>query len=401
MRIAIASRIFEPEPSAASFRLAALARALVENGHEVEILTVRPPARLRKASDSGRGYRVKRFPVLRDSSGYVRGYLPYLSFDVPLFFRLLLGRRRDLIVSEPPPTTGFFVRLAAAFLRTPYAYYAADIWSDAASQTDAPAWMVRTVRALESFALRGARSVLSVSDGVTRRLSEFSVADVSTIGNGVDAARFSEALTLAQAETEDLRERNDEFVYAGTASEWHGANVFVEALPAVLRALPRARLRFIGGGSEREALERRARELGVEGAVAFEPVLSAELIAPVLAGATAAIASVQPGAGYDFAFPTKLYSAAVCGAPLIYAGIGPAENFVRTPVDGLPLGTAVAHDPTEVAAAMVSAARLLADVEPEAQWRRRRRVSRWATENVGLQAVAARAVAVLTKAVRP
>ncbi|KTR86487.1 glycosyltransferase family 4 protein [Leucobacter chromiiresistens] len=400
MRIAIASRIFEPEPSAASFRLAALARALVEAGHEVEVLTVRAPARLRGTGEMPRGYRVRRFPVLRDATGYVRGYLPYLSFDVPLFFRLLLGRKRDLVVSEPPPTTGFFVRLATGVRRTPYAYYAADIWSDAASQTGAPAWMLRVVHALESFSLRGARSVLSVSSGVTSRLSEFAIDSVATVGNGVDASRFSGALAAARRGAEDLRSRDAEYVYAGTASEWHGADVFVDALPAVLRDVPRARLRFIGGGAELEHLQRRAEDLGVASAVSFEPVMNAERIAPVLASATAAIASVRPGAGYDFAFPTKLYSAAVCGAPLIYAGAGPAEEFVRTRLDGAPLGASVAHDAEEVAAAMVSAARALEADEPQANWDRRGAVSRWATQHVGLEAVAGRAVDVLTEAVR-
>ncbi len=153
MRVIIASRIFDPEPSAATFRLRALAEAFTAAGHEVTVLTVRPPKRLAEdAKDSARSYDVRRAPVLRDRADYVRGYLPYISFDVPLFFRLLFGRNADLIVVEPPPTTGFFVRLAAALRRTPYAYYAADIWSDASKQTGAPRWVVRVVRNIELFA---------------------------------------------------------------------------------------------------------------------------------------------------------------------------------------------------------------------------------------------------------
>lgn len=400
MRIAIASRIFEPEPSAASFRLSALAAAFAGRGDDVTVLTVKPPAALRAAGSGHRAgtaaprraYRVARFPVLRDHAGYVRGYAQYMSFDIPLFFRILFGPKRDLIISEPPPTTGFFVRLAAALRRTPYAYYAADIWSDASAQTGAPGWMVRLVRGLERFALRGARVVLSVSEGVTARLTELGVAGTAvTVGNGVDAARFAGAL---QAGPETETDSRPVFVYAGTASEWHGADVFVEAMPAVLREVPEARLRYIGGGSEREALEARAAELGIAHAVSFDPVMSAEEVAPVLQGAAAAIASVRPGAGYDFAFPTKLYSAAVCGAPLIHSGPGPAVDFVRTEVEGAPLGAAVADDPDAVAEAMIEAARRPLDAE------RRRRVTEWAMRNVSLDAVAQRAVHRLESAVR-
>lgn len=407
MRIAIVSRIFEPEPSAASFRLAALAAAFARRGDDTTVLTVRPPASLRSVPAAGSRaaapraglraaaaavYRVSRYPVLRDRAGYVRGYLQYMSFDIPLFFRVLFGPRRDLIVCEPPPTTGFFVRAAAALRRTPYAYYAADIWADASAQTGAPGWMVALVRRIERFALRGARVVLSVSDGVTGRLAELGVADsVVTVGNGVDAARFAGALVGALAPDSD---RRPEFVYAGTASEWHGADVFVEALPAVLREVPEARLRFIGGGSERDALEARAAELGIAHAVSFEPVMSAEHVAPVLHSAAAAIASVRPGAGYDFAFPTKLYSAAVCGAPLVHSGPGPAVEFVRTEVEGVPLGAAVTEHPDAVAEAMLEAARRPFEAE------RRRRVSEWAVRNVSLGAVAERAVQHLAAAVQ-
>src|SRR3546814_10831501 len=38
---------------------------------------------------------VRRARVLRDAAGYVRGYLQYMSFDIPLAVRLLLARRRS------------------------------------------------------------------------------------------------------------------------------------------------------------------------------------------------------------------------------------------------------------------------------------------------------------------
>lgn len=385
MRIAIVSRIFDPEPSAASFRLKALAEAFVAEGHQVTVLTVKPrPGEVDR--DGSRSYSVRRFPVLRDKSGYVRGYLQYLSFDVPLFFRLLLGRTYDLIVSEPPPTTGFFVRIAATLRQVPFAYYAADIWSDASSQTGAPAWVVGAVRWVERFALKGASRVLSVSEGVTNRLTELGVGEnVTTIGNGVDVAAFAAGLNPPRAEQPSA------FVYAGTASEWHGAGVFVEALPQVLERFPGVTLRFIGGGSERAAIENRAADLGVSHAIKFEAVRTPGELAPELASAIAAVASVRPGCGYDFAFPTKLYSGAACGAPLLYAGQGPGAEFVRTLVEGSALGWVTAHEANEVAEAMCAAAAIPFSAS------RRHAVAAWAAENVSLSAVAGRAVATLTK----
>lgn len=389
LRIAIASRIFAPEPSAATFRLTALTRALLRGGHHVHVRTVRAPKHhaaesraaerelIRTGTGTGTGgLRISRFAVLRDTSGYVRGYLPYMSFDVPLFFRILFGRRADVHVVEPPPTTGVFVRAAAALRRTPYVYYAADIWSDAASQTGAPQIVTRTVRQLERWALNGAAQVIAVSDGVNKRLSELGIsAPVTTVGNGVDVAQFS--YTGERVATDGPL-----FVYAGTASEWHGAEVFVRAFAEVVRHEPRARLVFIGGGAERQRLANLADELNVriELLGSMQPIE----LATWLRAATASLASVRPGVGYDFAFPTKLYSSAAAGTPLVYAGIGPGSEFVRTELDSTPIGTSCDYDAQQVSQAMQAL------IEQPVSAERRAQVSEWAHDAVSIDRVAAR-----------
>ncbi len=390
MRVAIASRIFDPEPSAASFRLGALATMLAEQGHEVSVLTVQPPASLAdRSQDSERPYKVRRRPVLRDSSGYVRGYLPYLSFDIPLFFRVLFGPKVDAIVAEPPPTTGLAVRIAAALRRTPYIYYAADIWSDGAAQTGAASWVVQAVKGVELFALRGAATVLSVSDSLTSRLSTLGVRrNVLTVGNGVESTPFFLGIEGAESYR---RSSPAEFVYAGTASEWHGATVFVEALPALLAKVPGARIRFIGSGSDFAAVEARAEELGVAHAVSAEPAMPPSDLAPVLRRATAALASIRPGLGNEFTFPTKLYASTLSGTPAIFAGVGPAVEFLQTELSGTPLGLAVDLDPAKVAEAMVMIANQDKDTE------QRMRVAAWGLEHVSLTSVAEQIVAELER----
>src|SRR5690625_1410599 len=96
LHVVVATRIFAPEPAAASLRLGALVRALADAGHRVTVLTTTAPGRYVPPP----GVRVRRWPVLRDRDGYVRGYLQYLSFDVPLALRLLLTRRPDAVVVE-------------------------------------------------------------------------------------------------------------------------------------------------------------------------------------------------------------------------------------------------------------------------------------------------------------
>lgn len=381
MRVTLTSRIFSPEPAAASFRLAALADALADAGNDVTVLTSTVPGG--GAPSTRPAVRVRRFPVLRDRAGYVRGYAQYMSFDIPLLFRLLLSRSADVVVTEPPPTTGAVVRLACLLRRTPYVYYAADIWSDAAEAAAAPGWIVRGVRMLELFALRGAAAVLSVSEGVSQRLAELGVQDrVTLIGNGVDTELFGLGSGRADGVSPYL-------VYAGTASEVHGAGIFLDAFAKVAPGRPGTRLVFIGQGADREAIERAARALP-PGSVHFEPRLAPEAVADWLGGASASLASVRPGQGYDFAFPTKMYAAVACGTPVIYAGVGPGQAFTRQ--GGV--GEGVGYDVEAVAAAMERAL----DAGPTPA--RRARIREWAAANVGSAAVAQRAVAAIVAVAR-
>lgn len=392
MRVTITSRIFAPEPSAASFRLAALAKAHAQAGHDVTVLTVKPertdegevtPQQSLAAATKSVTYRVRRFPVLRDKSGYVRGYVQYMSFDIPLFFRLVLGKSTDLVITEPPPTTGFFVRLATKVRRTPYVYYAADVWSDAAESTGASRFVVRVVRRLERFALSGAQAVLSVNDGVTKRVLEIAPsAQVHTIGNGIDTNVFTVDGPVERA--------RPYFVYAGTASEWQGAALFIDAFAEVLHDYPEARLVFVGQGSDWANLRRAAASLPA-GSVEFLSTVPPTRAARLIRGATASLASIRPDAGYNFAFPTKVFASWASGTPVVYAGEGVVHTYMADHAAQAALGAACAYDVSEVAQSLRDT------LEHPLEENDRANLGRWAGEAVSLSAVADRAVQVCMK----
>ncbi|WP_447924810.1 glycosyltransferase family 4 protein [Georgenia muralis] len=355
LRVVLATRIFAPEVAAASFRLRALCEALARNGAEVTVLTVRATG----GDVPVTGVQVRRWPVLRDRSGYVRGYLQYLSFDVPLVVRLLLTARPDVVVCEPPPTTGFVVRVVCSLRRVPYVYYAADLWADAAEAAEMPGSAVRVLRAVERFALQGARRVIAVSDGVRQRLAELGVRHVTTVRNGVDTSVFT-----PEGPGPDDAGGRPYIVYAGTTSEWQGADVFVRAMPQVLGRVPDARLVFLGHGSAWQAIADLAAGLPA-GAVEMRGLVPPAEAARWQRGAAAAAVSIVAGQGYDFAYPTKIYAALACGTPVIFAGTGPAADDIVAH----DLGWTVTHDVVAVADAMVAALRAgTADAGRLAAW---------------------------------
>jgi glycosyltransferase involved in cell wall biosynthesis len=378
MRVVIVSRIYAPEVSAAAGLLTSWARAFQARGCDVTVVTTYPPRGM--AVDDPNGIVVRRAPVLRDRQQYVRGYLSYLSFDIPLFFRLLFGRRADLYVVEPPPTTVAVVRAVGAIRRTPYIVDAADLWSDAAAMVTSSRIVLGLLRRVESWGLRGARHLLAAHEPLIARFRELGIDTPSTgIGFGADTESF------------DYRGQTPPnppvFVYAGTHSEWHGAGIFVEAFAQFLPHHPGARLRFIGNGQERDVLRARVAELGIAEAVTFDIPIPPTELSPILAGATASLASLKPGQGYDYAFTTKAYSSLAAGCPVIFAGVGPTAPFLRT-AGNADAGVAVDYDVAAVAAELERAAAHPLTAEARAT------LSAWTRSTYSLDVIAERVVTV-------
>ncbi|MCJ7827295.1 MAG: glycosyltransferase family 4 protein, partial [Demequinaceae bacterium] len=373
MRIVVVTRIFSPEPSAASFVLKAIAIQFREAGHQVTVVTTRPPKGMKIPGIPG--VRVKRARVLRDSRGYVRGYLPYLSFDVPLFFRLLFSRRADLYFVEPPPTTGVVVRMVAWLFRRPYVYRAADIWSDAAQVATSSRLVVSLLRRAERFAIRGASHAFANTNGLIERLRELDIDTPATaIGVGVDTEVFRFIPVTDPPPTRY-------FVYAGTYSEWQGAGIFVEAFARFSTSHQGFRLVFVGNGSERGALESKRDELGLDSIEFRDPAPAGE-VNVLLAYATASLVSLKPGEGYDYAFPTKVYASIAAGCPVVFSGVGPTADFIHETSSVQPIGAAVPYDVEVITAALVE----IADnpLPPQS----RSQLSAWAHDRFSLTSVA-------------
>jgi len=381
VRVAIVTRIYAPEPAAAAFALRALAERLRDRGHHVTVVTTAVPSTM--TIDDEPGIDVRRARVIRNRHGYVRGYLQYLSFDLPLALRLLFSHAHDIYVVEPPPTTGAVTRLVLGLRRRRYLYDAADLWSDAVAMETDSRFVRGSLRWVERFALRGAAAVVTISDGVANRIRELDIdTPVVVTGFGADANSFRPTGVSSSGP-------RPEFIYAGSYSPIHGAEVFVSAFAAFSKTHPGYVLRFIGNGTERGRLEAMAAALEVD-RISFEPLVAPRDLAPILASATATLASVRPGTGYEYAFATKAYSSLASGTPVIFSGDGPTSELIDSlSDDGLRGGVATAWDANAVAEAM----RAIADAPSTAS--ERAELAAAVNRDYSLVAVADRIAAVI------
>ena len=173
--------------------------------------------------------------------------------------------------------------------------------------------------------------------------------------NGIDTAVFdAHGPTPSEQDRERIGLSGPYFVYAGTASEWQGADVFVHALAQVRRTHPKAQLLFLGRGTAWQEITQAASQLprarrrpGRHHA----PGRACGRGRRVAAGRRSGPGVHQARAGLRLRLPTKVLSALGCGTPVLFAGRGPVSADVRD----FDLGWAAEHDAAAVAEAMRTA----------------------------------------------
>ncbi len=393
-RLLIASRIYQPEVAAAAFRLQAVQNAFLQNGWNVDVLTTRfQNARTEKS----RKLNIFRAPALRDKSGYLRGYLQYLSFDLPLFFRLLFAKRPDFALIEPPPTTGVIARLACKLRKIPYFWYAPDIWSDAVKESASPV-VAGAVSAMEKFSIRGARGVITVNQSLRNRLlQKVKYVNPQVVENGVDTRIYTPTGSkLTTVEREQFGIDKPYFIYAGTASEWQRAEIFAQAFATDRDLVQKTQLVFVGNGTAWQKISEIRSELAERGfpqAIIQLESQPPQVVAKMLRGALSALVSLSPDGAYDYAYPTKVFAALGCGTPVIYAGAGPAVKDIQTHK----LGWTVSFSLTDIQQTMRQA-ELAIHNKPDEDFVQR--AANWVGSNHSLQAAGQRVFNIVTADLR-
>jgi PEP-CTERM/exosortase A-associated glycosyltransferase len=183
--------------------------------------------------------------------------------------------RPDVLHAHSPVLNALPALQVGDRCRLPVVYEVRAFWEDAAvDHGTAREWGLRyrLSRALETYALKRADAVTCICEGLRREIAGRGVPaeKITVIPNAVDIDKFGGG---GQADA-SLRRRLDldgaiVVGFLGSFYAYEGLGLLLDALPAILRAEPRARVLLVGGGPEEAALKARAHRVGVANQVIF------------------------------------------------------------------------------------------------------------------------------------
>lgn len=344
LRIVILIEYYQPEPAATAPFAEALAGRLVNQGHDVMVVTGMPnypegrryegyPA-LRAVREVGRcSEHVLRLPELADhSNSSLRRGLHYFSFVASALAwatRLLAGA--DVVyVCGSPVTAGLPARLLRALGVGPdYLVHVQDLWPESVASTgfSGDGLRGRVVRTASEQVSRlvygGAGRVVAISSGCADRLADRPYIDadrVRMIPNWADEGRATLAPT-PQAEG-PLR-----LLYAGNVGSAQGLGVLLDAVDlAVQREVP-VHLDIVGAGTRLKALRDRAMQRGLDNVV-FHGRRPASEMADWYARAELQIVSLRSDPLFDITVPSKIAQLLYHGLPILCVADGNAADVV-------------------------------------------------------------------------
>lgn len=184
-----------------------------------------------------------------------------------------------------------------------------------------------------------ARMIVCVSEPAKKRLitNWNAPADrIIVLANAVDVHRFKPDLDLRAPTRAALTLTEAPLViFVGNFYQWHDIATLLDAFALALKSNPSARLVLVGDGSEREAMMRRAGELGISTAVSFPGYVAHAEVARYVNAADIAAAPAPLMDQEMWLSPMKLFEYMASGKAVIASATGQILNVICDGENGL------------------------------------------------------------------
>lgn len=343
MNITYLCHYFVPEPAAPAARVHEFARAWVQAGHAVSVVTTFPnhplghvPSRYHGKAWSTEhldGIRVLRCWLYAvPNRGVGRRGLDHLSFmATSLLFGLPRLDRTDVVIASSPTLfSALSAWVIARSKRVPFVLEVRDLWPEAIvdlglMRRDGPT--VRFLQRLARFLYARAARVVVVTEAFADRLELQGVprSKLAVIPNGADTHFFAPAEADAVVSARHSLGLDGQFVvaYVGSHGLSHGLNAVLDA--AALQ--PDVTYLLVGDGADRQRLmaERDRRQLDN---VIMRSSVPKNDVPELYAAADACLVPLRDVPIFETFVPSKLFEVLAAGRPVIGAVRGEARDIL-------------------------------------------------------------------------
>lgn len=346
MRFLVITQYFPPEIGAAPTRLTAMIQVLLQQGHEVEVITAYPNYPTGELAD---GYKLQwhskeQLPALpgvqihrmwvHPSSGKGLGrIINYLSFAFSACFGVLKAKKPDWVFVNSGPMFVIFAGLVAKLrFSRPYIFNVADLWPESILKirnmnSGFVPWVLYR---LEALCYRKARFVTAVTKGIEETLIKDKQLDpkkVLFLPNGVDLSQFHLQLDGSELRRQLGLEDKLVFIYPGTHGYLHALEYVVEAAKD-LQDRP-VHFLFVGGGSEKPKLQSLAEGYQLKN-VSFVDPQPPKQLAKYIAASDVGLIHQKNTPLANETRPAKAFPLMAMAKPLLFAGFGEGADMIKS-----------------------------------------------------------------------
>ncbi|QQX81812.1 glycosyltransferase family 4 protein [Shewanella sp. KX20019] len=343
MKIIIISQWFDPEPTLKGL---IFARALVKNGHEVQVITGFPNYPGGIVYD---GYKIKfyqkeiidgvvihRVPLYpsHDSSALKRVF-NYMSFS---FSSLLCGifkaKKADVIyVYHPPITSGLVALCVGKIRRIPVVIDIQDLWPDTLKATGMvnSEKLISIVSVFCGFIYKYVQDIVVLSPGFKEKLLSRGVSKekISVIYNWADESSFLNP----SVKTSVLPSKGFNVLFAGNIGRAQGIVSIIDAALLLEKNNKNVNIVFVGGGVLLDTAKDYVTKLNVKN-VFFIPRVSMQEVSGIINSADALLVHLIKNELFNITIPSKTQSYLLAGKPIIMAVEGDAKDLVEVSKSG-------------------------------------------------------------------
>ncbi len=347
VKIIFINRFFFPDISATSQMLSDLAFFLAGQGHDITVITSRQlydaAAAGLPAKETVNGVAIRRVAASTFGRGNLVGRaLDYLTFYLSAAVSLWHCVKRETIVvaKTDPPLISIPAALVCKLRGAKLANWLQDLFPEVAEALGTR-WVRSPVasflRGLRNRSLRAAETNIVLGERMASRVEALGIRreSIRIVPNWANGAQIRPIDARSSPIRRDWGlERRFVVSYSGNMGRAHEFDTILRAArlvqaaeakgadaPAEIRN--RTAFLFIGGGAQRESIEREGRELGLTELI-FKPYQPREKLADSLGAADVHLASLRPELE-GLIVPSKIYGSLAAGRPVVFIGAEDGE----------------------------------------------------------------------------